>query len=188
MDPKKTGSSNARVKSVSCDAQHCFSKTRRDSIKLVAGLGVEGDAHSGVLVQHRYTAGRTALLPNLRQVHLMETELFEALATEGFDVFAGDLGENVTTQGVNLLTLPLHTRLHLGAEAIVIVTGLRTPCGHIDRFRKGLKRRLILRHPEGPRFRAGVMGTVARGGIVYAGDTVQVRLPRRPWLPLPELP
>jgi len=176
------------VVSVSCDSQHHFSKTVRTSIRLIAQYGIEGDAHAGITVRHRYLARRFAKLPNLRQVHLIQAELFLALAKEGFRVDPGDLGENITTHGIDLIALPLGTRLQIGNEAVVILTGLRTPCIRIDRFQKGLKRTMIVRTPDGVRFRAGVMGVVAKTGSVKAGDRIAVEWPAKPWTGLPALP
>jgi MOSC domain-containing protein YiiM len=156
---------------------------------LANGVGkISPRTHAGTYVQHRYLARRSPTQSNLRQVHLIQAELFQALAAEGFRVRPGELGENVTIQGFDLLTLPLHTRLQLGTHAVVALTGLRTPCGYIDKFQKGLKRQMILQGPGRPRFRAGVMSTVERSGTVKLGDRVEVRLPAKPWEVLPELP
>ncbi len=126
------------VVAVSCDSAHRFSKPVRDNIRLIADFGVEGDAHAGATIQHRYLAKRK--MPNDRQVHLIPSELFGELAAAGFTIAPGELGENITTRGIDLAALPLRTRLHLGVGAVVELTGLRTPCGLIDKFRKGLKR------------------------------------------------
>ena len=176
------------VLSVNRDEAHHFSKTPRDRIRLIAGHGIEGDAHAGATVQHRYLARRARTMPNLRQVHLIQSELFDALTTEGFEVSPGDLGENVTTRGLDLLGLPLHARLRLGKSAVVVVTGLRTPCGYIDKFRKGLKRQMVMRTPGGPAFRTGVMGIVAETGDVMPRDAIEITFPEKPWAPLPALP
>ena len=165
------------VVAVSSDALHRFSKNTQASIRLIKGHGVEGDAHAGPTVQHRYLARRGNTLPNLRQVHLIASEVFEALAKEGFTLGPGELGENITTCGVDLLTLPLGSRMRLGATAVVTLTGLRTPCGLIDKFQKGLKRRLVLPAPSSPQFRAGVMGIVSDAGTVRPGDPIAIELP-----------
>src|ERR1700737_5388993 len=126
------------VVAVSLRAGHHFSKTPSLSIRLLRGLGVPGDAHMGETVKHRSRVRKDPTLPNLRQVHLMHAELFDELRARGFAVKPGELGENITTSGIDLLALPAGTRLHLGASAVVEITGLRNPCIQIDYFQKGL--------------------------------------------------
>jgi MOSC domain-containing protein YiiM len=174
------------VVAVSIDSKHLFSKTARPSIILTAGYGIEGDAHYGRFVRHRYLARRNPKAPNLRQVHLIPSELFDALRKFGFDVRAGDLGESITTIGLDLECLPLGTVLRLGASATLELTGLRTPCVLIDRFKAGLKDRLQGGVP-GPRYRAGVMAVVSEGGEVARGDSIRAFLPAPPHLNLPPL-
>ena len=171
---------------MSCDDAHRFSKPVRAHIRLIADHGVEGDAHAGRFIQHRYLAKQGPALPNNRQVHLIQAELFDELKHIGFEVKPGELGENITTSGLDLLTLPLRTRLRLGDEAVVELTGLRTPCGYIDRFQKGLKRAMIVRTSAGPTFRAGVLGVVKETGDVAANDRVEVELPSEPWNGFPQ--
>lgn len=174
-----------RVVGVSVDDRHRFSKLPADSIDLVAGLGVAGDAHAGPTVQHRYLARRHPDAPNLRQVHLLHQEFLDEVATEGFDVPPGGLGENVTTAGVDLLDLPADTQLRLGEDVIVRVTGLRNPCPQIDDYRWGLQARCWGRDAAGNRtLLVGVMGVVERGGTVRPGDAIAVVVPEGPHLKL----
>ncbi len=174
----------AVVVAVASDPAHRFSKLVQPSITLVAGLGVAGDAHAGVTVQHLSRMRRDPTQPNLRQVHLVASELFAALDRAGFPVRAGDLGENVTTAGVDLLALPTGTRLSIGGSAVVEVTGLRNPCRQIDGFRDGLLKQVLTRDGDGTVVRrAGIMGIVLAGGAVRTGDRIAVELPpgdRRP--------
>ncbi|QIO37485.2 MOSC domain-containing protein [Bradyrhizobium sp. 1(2017)] len=156
------------------------------SINLTKGHGIEGDAHYGPVVRHRYLARRAPTAPNLRQVHLIPSELFDALRTCGYQVYPGNLGENITTMGLYLECLSLGTMLRLGASATVRLTGLRTPCVLIDRFEAGLKDELR-NGPLGLRFRAGVMAVVSEGGEVSAGDSIRAVLPKPPHLALPPL-
>jgi len=173
------------VVSVSRDDRHRFSKPVVDSITLVEGWGVEGDVHAGPTTQHRYLLKKEPGRANLTQVHLMQSELFSELGDRGFEVGPGNLGENVTTTGIDLLTLPLGTRLHLGTDAIVEVTGLRSPCSLINKFQAGLMKALIARDGEGHVVRkSGVMGIVVAGGMVTATDAVHVELPAEPWVAL----
>jgi MOSC domain-containing protein YiiM len=174
------------VVTVSVDGQHRFSKASRPSITLTSGHGVEGDAHYGPFVRHRYLARRNPKAPNLRQVHLIPSELFDALRTSGFEVHPGDLGENIATVGLDLECFPLGTILQLGASATLELTGLRTPCVLIDRFKSGLKKRLE-GGAAGPRFRVGVMAIVTQGGDVSPGDRIRTVLPAPPHLALPPL-
>jgi MOSC domain-containing protein YiiM len=172
------------VASVSRSATHTFSKPEADAITLQIGLGVNGDAHAGRTVRHRSRVARDPGAPNLRQVHLIHQELFDDLAPR-YRVRPGDLGENVTTSGVDLLGLPTGTRLHLGAEAVVEVTGLRNPCRQLDAFQDGLMRAVLDRDAEGNLIRkAGVMAVVVAAGPVRAGDPVGVELPPLPHTPL----
>ncbi|MGQ4275408.1 MOSC domain-containing protein [Terrihabitans sp. B22-R8] len=169
------------VLSVARSGDHHFSKELETSITLLKGLGVEGDAHLGVTVQHLSRVGRDPTQPNLRQVHLIHSELFEELAGRGFDVRPGDLGENVLTRGVDLLGLPEGTRLHIGASAVVEVTGLRNPCVQIDDFQKGLMHALLDHDADGNLVRkSGVMSVVLEGGDIAAGDAIRVELPPEP--------
>lgn len=165
------------VVSVAVSGVHGFSKALQPAIMLVAGLGVEGDAHQGVTVKHRSRVARDPTQSNLRQVHLLHAELFEELAEAGFSVSAGDIGENVLTQGVDLLGLPRGARLRLG-EALVEVTGLRNPCSQLDGFQAGLMAATLGRDAAGGLVRkAGVMAVVIEGGAVRAGDRIDVVLP-----------
>ena len=170
---------------VSRDRTHRFSKPNESSIRLVAGIGVEGDAHAGATVQHRSRAAKTPELPNLRQVHLIHAELHDELRAAGFAVVAGQMGENITTVGVDLLGLPTGTRLHLGDEAVIEVTGLRNPCAQLDGIQPGLMAATLDRDERGRLVRkAGVMGVVLAGGEVRAGDPIGVELPPEPHRPL----
>lgn len=173
------------VDSVHVSPGHTFSKPAAAAVTLIEGVGVEGDAHAGVTVKHRSRVARDASTPNLRQVHLMHTELFDQLRGQGYAVAPGDLGENVTTTGVDLLGLPVGTRLHLGADAIVTVTGLRNPCHQINDFRDGLLKQVLGKDESGAVVRrTGVMAIVSRGGTVAPGDPIAIELPPRPHLPL----
>lgn len=175
----------AVVMAVSSSPEHTFCKPNRPSIRLLAGLGVEGDAHSGKAVKHRSRVARDPRQPNLRQVHLIHAELHDELHAAGFPVRAGDMGENVTTRGIDLLGLPTGTRLHLGRAAVVEVTGLRNPCVQLDGFRPGLMAAVLGRDQDGGLIRkAGVMGVVLAGGEVRPGDTVDIERPAGPLRPL----
>ncbi|MBL3569191.1 MOSC domain-containing protein [Rhodovulum sulfidophilum] len=174
-----------KVVTVARDGTHRFSKTCQPSIRLIAGLGVEGDAHAGVTVQHRSRVRRDPTVPNLRQVHLIGAELLETLAAKGFALAPGDLGENVLTRGLDLLGLPEETVLHLGATARVRLTGLRNPCAQIESFRPGLLAEVLEHRADGSlRRKAGVMGVVETGGELRPGDPVGVELPPGPHRPL----
>jgi MOSC domain-containing protein YiiM len=154
---------------------------------LVEGHGVEGDAHAGAFVRHRYLARRQPRLPNLRQVHLIPAELFASLSDAGFHVAAGALGENITTTGLDLERMPLGTLIELGQMAIIELTGLRTPCVLIDRFQAGLKRQVLSSAEPGPPFKCGVLGVVRATGAVAAGVRARVRLPSSSFRGLPPL-
>ena len=172
----------ASVVAVHRSGSHSFSKFAEDEgITLVEGLGVAGDAHAGTTVKHRSRLSRDASAPNLRQVHLIHAELFDELMAAGFAVWPGELGENVTTRGVDLLALPTGTRLRLGVEAVVALTGLRNPCVQIDRFQRGLTAAVLARDEQGELVRkAGVMAVVLQGGLVRAGDALTIELPPPP--------
>jgi MOSC domain-containing protein len=173
------------VAAVSRSAGHTLVKTNEDSIRLTTGQGVEGDAHSGATVKHRSRLARFSSQPNLRQVHLIHAELHDELREVGFAVSAGQMGENVTTRGVDLLTLPSGARLHLGGTAVVEVTGLRNPCAQLDRIQPGLMAATLGRGEYGNLVRkAGIMGVVLEGGEVRPGDAIRVELPLEPHRPL----
>ena len=169
------------VLAVSRSPTHTFSKSTQGSIRLLRGLGVEGDAHCGERVQHRSRVARDATQPNLRQVHLIHAELHDALHAAGFTVCAGQMGENITTRGVDLLRLPTGTRLHIGDTAVVAVTGLRNPCVQLDQFHSGLLAAVLERDERGTLIRkAGIMAIVEAGGDVKPGDPIAVEMPPEP--------
>ncbi len=179
------GDKRIYVTSVCSSGVHGFSKQTKDHIRLLTGLGVEGDAHMGVTVKHRSRVAADPTQPNLRQVHIIHEELFEELAGKGFSVAPGDMGENISTRGIDLLSLPRGTRLHIGVEAIVEVTGLRNPCKQIDDFQKGLLHAVLDRDADGGLVRkAGIMGIVLQGGLVQPDDAIQVELPPMPHIRL----
>ncbi|MFJ3705238.1 MULTISPECIES: MOSC domain-containing protein [Streptomyces] len=172
---------NSTVVAVSSNGVYSFTKPNRDSVSLLAGLGVEGDVHAGVTVKHRSRVAQDPTQPNLRQVHLIQQELFTELGQAGFEVSPGDLGENVTTAGIDLLGLPVGALLHLGDEAVVEVTGLRNPCLQIDVFQGGLLKQVVGRADDGTVVRkAGIMGVVRTGGVVRPGDVIKAVLPAGP--------
>ncbi len=173
------------VTAVAADDAHRFSKVSRGAIRLVEGLGVEGDAHAGVTVKHRSRVARDPTQPNLRQLHLIHAELHDELRAAGFDIAAAAMGENITTRGLDLLGLPRGARLHIGAGAVVQVTGLRNPCRQLDEYRPGLMAATLDRGADGNLIRkAGVMAVVLQGGEVRPGDAIRVELPPMPHAPL----
>jgi MOSC domain-containing protein YiiM len=170
----------ATVLAVATDAHHHFSKANALFIDIIAGLGVAHDAHAGVTVQHRSRVAADPTQPNLRQVHLIHAELFDELRGKGFSVRPGDLGENITTHGLDILALPRGTLLHIG-DAVLEVTGLRNPCSQIERFQSGLLAAVIDRAPDGtPVWKAGIMTIARQGGTVRPSDPITVVLPPRP--------
>lgn len=169
------------IVAVSCSGSHTMSKPRVERVRLIEGLGVEGDAHAGVTVKHRSRVARDPAQANLRQVHLIHAELFDELRTKGFKVTPGLMGENVTTRGVELLDLPQGARLRLGESAVVEITGLRNPCYQLDELMPGLMEATLERDPvRGLVRKAGVMAIVIAGGDVAAGDGIRVELPELP--------
>ncbi len=176
---------SAVVTAVSRSATHTFSKSNLPGIQLLTGLGVNGDAHLGETVKHRSRVARDPNQPNLRQVHLIHAELHDELRALGFVVTAGQMGENVTTRGVDLLGLLTGTRLHLGDTAVVEVTGLRNPCVQLNHFQAGLMKAVLGRDENGNVIRkAGIMSIVLADGEVRPGDPIRVELPPEPWCPL----
>ena len=176
---------NGIVAAVCRSPTHSLTKPMTDSIRLLAGLGVEGDAHQGATVKHLSRIFKFGNAPNLRQVHLMHSELFEELREAGFKVWAGLMGENITTRGVDLLSLPTGARLHLGNDAVVEVTGLRNPCRQLNKLQSGLMAATLARDIAGNLIRkAGVMGIVLAGGEVSEGDPIAIELPSAPHEPL----
>ncbi|HEV7216730.1 MAG TPA: MOSC domain-containing protein [Chloroflexota bacterium] len=173
------------VAAVSRSAAHTLIKPTQEKVRLLTGLGVEGDAHQGVTVKHRSRVARDPTEPNLRQVHLIHAELHDELRATGFAVLAGQMGENITTRGIDLLGLPAGTRLHLGATAVVEITGLRNPCRQLDTIQTGLMAATLDRDAHDALVRkAGVMGVVHAGGEVRPGDPIDIVLPPEPHRPL----
>lgn len=173
------------VVAISASPSHTFSKPNRERARLLTGLGVAGDAHAGATVQHRSRVRRDPSQPNLRQVHLIHQELLDELRAAGFTVNPGDMGENITTRGIDLLGLPTGARLRLGATAIIEITGLRNPCYQLDDFQPGLMAAVLDRDEHGALIRkAGVMAIVVADGEVRPGDPIAVDLPDAPHRPL----
>lgn len=171
----------ARIVAVHRSDAHHFSKSSAERIDLIAGVGVEGDAHAGAQVKHRSRVAADPTQPNLRQVHLMHSELFERVAAKGFTVEPGDLGENITTEGVDLLGLPTGATLAIGSDVLLTLTGLRNPCGQINGFSDGLLAELAYVDQAGVKVRlGGVMSVVIRGGSIQPGDPITVALPPEP--------
>src|SRR3979490_2898063 len=173
------------VVAVSLRSGHHFSKTPGLCIRLLTGLGVDGDGHMGATVKHRSDVRKAPALPNLRQVHLIHAELFCELRGRGFVIRPGELGENITTSGIDLLSLPAATRLHLGSIAVVESTGLRDPCIQLDKFRQGLTAATLDRDADGNLIRkTGIMSIVVAEGDVRPGDAIRVEMPTEPHRPL----
>ncbi len=170
------------VIAVSRSPGHTLSKPNDGSIRLLEGLGVEGDAHMGKTVKHRSRVAKDPTVPNLRQVHLIHAELMDELAAAGFSPIApGIMGENVTTRGVDLLGLPAGARLRLGPAAVVEITGLRNPCAQLNKIQPGLMAATLDRDRDGNLIRkAGVMGIVLAGGEIKPGDAIEVEMPPEP--------
>ena len=171
----------AVVTAVWSSATHSFSKFTQAELRVVQGQGIEGDAHCGVTVKHRSRVAVDPTQPNLRQVHLIQGELFDELAAHGFSVQPGQMGENLTTRGIDLLALPRNTELGIGADVVLRVTGLRNPCPQIENFEAGLLKAVVDRDADGEVVRkAGIMSIVLAGGVVKPGDAITVRLPPPP--------
>ena len=166
-----------RVAAVHRSSEHRFSKQEADSIRIIAGLGVEGDAHSGERVKHLSRVRADPSQPNLRQVHLMHAELFDELADKGFTICPGDLGENITTRGIDLLALSRDTIVRVGDEAALKVTGLRNPCAQIEAFAPGLLKEVAIKTPQGIVRKAGIMCVALESGVVKPGDAITAEPP-----------
>ncbi|WP_409432097.1 MOSC domain-containing protein [Litorimonas sp. RW-G-Af-16] len=174
----------ATVVAVAADRGHNFSKPIQDEITLIAGLGVEGDAHAGVTVQHLFDKKRNPDAPNLRQVHFMHAELFDELAALDIDVSAGQMGENLVTRGVPLLDLPTGTRFQIG-EAIIEITGLRNPCKKLNTIHPDLLKAVVEKRPDGSlNKKTGVMSIVIQGGKIMPGDIIHITYPDGDPVPL----
>ncbi|NET30921.1 MAG: MOSC domain-containing protein [Cyanothece sp. SIO1E1] len=176
---------NGTVVALSKSSTHTMQKFNTTQIKLLKGLGVEGDAHLGKTVKHRSRVAKDPTQPNLRQVHLIHQELHEELAGKGFEVTPGLMGENITTQGINLLELPKDTILTIGSHAKIQITGLRNPCHQLDGIQQGLMKAVLDRDSEGNLVRkAGIMGIVLEDGLIDLGDEISIELPVEPHSPL----
>ncbi len=177
-----------RVEAVHLSETHSMKKYTKDSISLIRGLGVEGDAHFGKKVKHRYLIRKDPTKANLRQVHLIQNEIFDELKEKGFEISPGEMGENITTSGIDILNLPEGTILELGKEATIQITGLRTPCVLLDGIQKGLMKALISKKPKGEKvFKAGVMAIVLKSGKVKKGDGINVIYPPKPFIKMKHL-
>ena len=180
-----TDRGSGQVAAVSRSRTHTLRKLGAEEIELLQGLGVAEDAHAGATVKHRSRVAKDPTQPNLRQVHLIHAELHDELRQQGFDVSPGDMGENITTRGLDLLRMPTGTRLRLGSHAVITITGLRNPCAQLNEIQPGLMKAVLDRDTQGRLVRkAGVMAVVDAGGSVRVGDPIVVELPRAPHTPL----
>lgn len=178
---KLEGDRKPAVVAVSRSSTHTFSKKNCVCITLLAGMGVEGDAHAGAKVTHRSMVRKNPDQPNLRQVHLIHAELLDELKERGFAVYPGAIGENITTRDLDVLSLPQNTLLKIGPSAVVQVKGLRSPCRQLDEFQQGLKQAVLDRSESGELIRkSGIMGIVLESGEVRPGDEIEVILPKPP--------
>ncbi|MFT7590657.1 MAG: MOSC domain-containing protein YiiM [bacterium] len=179
MNPEPT------VVAVSRSGTHTMQKANQPSIKLLENFGIEGDAHAGITVKHRYLVFKKKDAPNLRQVHLVHQELFSELQSTGFNIKPGMIGENITTKGIDLLGLPTNTVLHLGDDAQIRITGLRNPCKQLNGVESGLMKAVVSKDSQGNIIRkTGVMSVVLKSGIVNQGDSIRVAYPSKPFKPL----
>lgn len=175
----------SKVTAVSKSPIHSMSKKNTQSIQLLKGLGVEGDAHMGEKVKHRSRVRQNPDQPNLRQVHLIHSELHEVLKEKGFNISAGDMGENITTAGIDLLQLPKDTVLHIGQNAQIQITGLRNPCNQLNGHQEGLMQAVLDKDEQGNLIRkAGIMGIVLQSGEVQIGDPIRIVYPQKPFIKL----
>lgn len=173
------------MQALSKSKSHTFSKQNFDSLRLLKGEGIEGDAHCGEKVKHRSRVAKNPDQPNLRQVHLIHSELFEELNKQGFDLKPGDIGENITTKGIDLLKLPKDTVLQIGHYVRIKITGLRNPCYQLDGFKKGLMKAVLDEGEKGKLIRkSGIMGIVLQGGELKLGDEISIQLPSKPFIEL----
>lgn len=176
---------SGHVISVHKSKTHSFSKKPETSLNLLQSLGIEGDSHMGATVKHRSRVAADPNQPNLRQVHLLHIEMIDEICRKGLAIKPGDVGENITTHGIDLLALPRHTRLHIGSHVILNITGLRNPCSQLDNFLPGLTHAFLDKSDDGQLIRkAGIMAIVLEGGIVFQGDEIRIELPSKPHLTL----
>ena len=161
---------------------HLFSKENRVEIELIKNFGINGDAHAGMYVKHRSRVKKNPKQLNLRQVHLIPIELLDEMKQHGYDLHPGDLGENITTSGIDLINLPLNSQINIGEEVILEVRGLRDPCKQIEDFKSGLLKKMITKDADGNLIRkTGIMTIVLGGGIVKPNDKIEVVLPKKPY-------
>jgi len=118
---------------------------------LLAGYGIDGDRKGG----H----------PN-RNLNVMDHEMLDRLAAEGYPTGPGVLGENLIVAGVNLGAQPEGTRVRVGLEAVIEVVRLREPCYKLTA--------LDPRMPDAVIDRVGVMARVIESGVIRVGDAVAV--------------
>jgi len=172
---------SGKVHSLSSSAQHSFSKHTTHQVEVIKGIGIKGDAHAGVKVKHRSRVAKDPNQPNLRQIHLIHLELLKELVAKGYTVNPGDLGENITTEGISILNLPKDTILKIGENVAIQITGLRNPCHQIDKFQKGLLKEVVGKNDAGDIIRmAGIMAIVLEGGMIKVNDEILVELPALP--------
>lgn len=172
-----------KVISVNKSTKVHINKQAQKSIQIIANYGVEGDRHAGEFVQHISVKKKTPDAPNLRQVHLIHKELIDEMRAKGYVVNPGELGENITTEGIDLLKLPRNTILHLGSQAKVKITGLRKPCYQINNVQKGLLNEMVVKDAKVP-YLSGVMSVALTDGLVQPGDPIRIEYPEKPFLPL----
>ena len=175
----------ASVIALASDTGHNFSKITKPVITLVAGFGVQGDAHAGKTVQHLSDKKKNPQAPNLRQVHLIHSELFDELAEQGIDVQPGQMGENIVTRGIDLLGLAEGTQLKFPSGAVIQITGLRSPCKKLNTIHPNLLKAVVEKRADGSvQMKSGVMSIVLESGDIHAGDGIQIVVPKGEHKPL----
>jgi MOSC domain-containing protein YiiM len=175
----------ASIIALSKSELHTFSKINCDKLLLLEGLGIDGDAHMGKTVKHRSRVKQDPNQPNLRQVHLIHSELFDEVAAKGYHVLPGQIGENITTRGIDLLSLPKGTILKIGSESLVEITGLRNPCSQLNTIKEGLMNAVLGKDDDGNLIlKAGIMGIVIKGGEIHVNDSIEILLPQQPFVKL----
>ena len=170
------------VTAVSKSDTHTMSKKNVKTIHLIEGLGVNGDAHMGKNVKHRSRVSKNPNQPNLRQIHLIHSELLSELLIKGFNIIPGEMGENITTVNIDLLSLPKDTILNIGKDSQIKITGLRNPCHQLNGIKDGLMKAVLGQDNYGNLIRkAGVMGIVLKSGKVSTGDEIRIEYPKKPF-------
>jgi len=162
------------VISVCKNSEPGLPKLRTDQIFLIADFGVKGDYHAGKFIRHRWLAKKDPTRLNNRQVLLIDDSILADIGKEGISPKPGELGENITLEGIKLMRQPIGTKFQIG-DAVVELTEIRRPCYQLNAIHPNLQNTVMPDKEDESTWNAGMLATVIKGGTVQSGFPVSFK-------------